>query len=285
MPDLRVAGFHRLIHVDTNNAMIQRRIRSASIGVLARSICLSSLMLIASQGYSLDLPQIRDDVVMEKLGMLRKVATAEVERLSGKRVAVGQPIPYTDPEGNLLALDFVFRVDAASFPSESEIRAVISEGRKLFADPVRGRREKERKGHVGDPGAKGHGRNLSEAERLAWGIDSYWTITVSVSEEEAPVREICGCLPRYYTQGDILEQIASKALGSGSPRLKRIIYLSQVDIVYDFEDSGRSVLVDAFRMKTVDRETLRRVRKKAGTKQNRAVQEEWTRLKRQANVQ
>ena len=174
--------------------------------------------------------ELTDDSVPENVVI--EVASKKAEQIWDE-VVLGPVIPMVDRDKYLTAYYVVFTRNGKQFPDDIEVLGEIREGRESRKESL---------------------RELSEqGRRKAWGIDDYCTILITARYSLKPIPEYFDGLPRLYTMGDYIENVASEEIGS-NPELKYIYFFGRLEQIYEFRKGDASCYIDPFPVVSISKD-------------------------------
>ena len=221
--------------------------------------------------------------------LINKIARVKTRELWGKG-ALGEPVPLSDLDGNIVAYMFSFHRGRGGFPNYDEILTGIKEGRDIHDHVKNSRIEeakeiykmlKQKQGNQGNivvpnntvtrsdlrigqiepitpDGSTPRRIQVAEireiekfAAKKAIGADEFGTIIVSATYDRVPVPVYLHYLAPYYTHFDLALEKAQEIIGQGA-FLKSIHFLGMGGQYFDFVNDGRSILINAVTLQRKD---------------------------------
>lgn len=224
-------------------------------GLTARLALVAGLLAVSAPAFPapLDRPGGNAPANPVSPGLLRKIAVATAERISGEKLTMGKPIPYCNLAGEIIAYEFPFCRDCRSFPSDTQVQDELRAARER-ADAPRGGKYKKQ----------------------VWGVGKYWTVVLSATEDRTPLLEAMEGLSRFHTMADPIAAKARGRLGRGA-KLGRIFYASPLDQFYEFSDGTGAVWVDPFSLRIAEPGAVRE--RASGGARRDIVRKRWKKMK------
>ena len=243
------------------------------LAVISKSILplvlINALILFALPIYNpvraIEIPDeyfLKDDSVPRN--MVMEIASKKAEQIWGD-VLLGPVIPMVDNDKNLIAYYVVFSRNGKPFPDYPKLLREIQEGRELRNEGLREMSEQGKLSALLKDGKLSHknsdsvGKNLKYdwGRRKAWGIDDYCTILITARYSLKPIPEYFEGLPRLFTMGDYIENVASTEIGA-NPVLKYIYYFGRLEQIYGFQKGENICYVDPFPVSVVSMDDFQR---------------------------
>jgi hypothetical protein len=232
------------------------------------------------------------------LSLINKIAEVKTKEVWGQGV-LGEPIPLSDLDGNIVAYIFSFHIGGGGFPTYDEILAGIKEGRDLRNHVKNSRIEKakeiyktlkQKQGNRGnniipnntaptsDPrlgqiepvrpdGSTSRRIQVAEikeiekfAAKKAIGAGEFGTIVVSATYDRVPVPVYMHYLAPYYTNFDLALEKAQQIIGHGA-FLNRIYFLGIKGQYFEFVNNSNTILINA---KTLEKKDLTKFQSSQG---------------------
>lgn len=234
------------------------------VAALFFAITASILGTTEARGFPLDLPSAGEaGPYAVPDSVIRAVGQAKAEQVWGP-VTLGPVIPCYDRLGRTIAYYVCFRRGTEPFPSFDSILERMQQGRELREE---GLRELERHGHAPTPIAvddyrsgtiatQGKSIKYDRGRRQTWGIDEYVTVLVSASYSMRPIPEYFDGLPRFFTLGDVISQVANDEAGTDA-RLLGIYFGGRLEQAFAFRSGGKEIYVDPFPCRVISVDEFR----------------------------
>ena len=237
------------------------------------------LVAVAGQA-RLDIPKANLEVSNAvPIGLIKKIALEKSKETWGPG-AVGDPIPLSDLNGNLVVYMVPFSIGKEEFPKYDEVLQGIKQGRELKELIKNSEMEKARQMYQGmdsgkvppqraviisesvipprppmDPvrpdGSMSRKKQLEEirnmekfAAKKAMGADEFGTIFVSATYNMFPVLAYFHYLAPYYISFDLALERAEQAIGQGA-FLKSIYFLGLGGQYFEFVSNSSSTLLNS----------------------------------------
>jgi len=242
-------------------------------------------LLLLSQHFSyaqLNTPSANMKVEnMVSYDVLEKIAVTKAQQLWGQ-VALGQPIPCCDDNGDIVVYMFPFKIGSATFPGYDEILKGIQEGRTEYQEITKRLQEEKmdifdrypidkqddlprrdesnfdlNRSMTGAPELLMADMSISRTEELSsaltmakykkYGINEYGTIYISIRADRFPIPLRSHYLCPYYSMGDLALQKAQEVLGTTNIRLEHYYFLGLGRGQYfEFSSGKKRILIEAY---------------------------------------
>lgn len=252
-------------------------------------LLLGSLDMAAAQG-RLDIPAANLDISNAvPMTLIKKIALEKSKETWGPG-ALGNPIPLSNLNGDVVVYMFPYRIGKEEFPAYDEVLQGIKEGRELrnlinnsemekakikYLTMDHGKAEHPRTVVVsnseiplrppmnpirpdGSPSRRNELKEIGKfASDKAIGANEFGTILVSASYNMFPVLAYFYFLAPYYINFDLALERAEQAIGMGAS-LKSIHFLGLAGQYFEFVNNSSSIVLNSKTLRTTTVEALKR---------------------------